>query len=309
MTRDASEPISIRVEIGEGVDPAEAIQAAEAIGGIVDDPGAVTVVITDDLDGVARRLLGDASRERDVQRAWSEASGITVDDTIVMAADCFGKGRHHIYVASHEGLHLALAQRKESTHNIRARAPRGEVATDLIVLAGIASEEYRVEQSLVDRFSGTQDALADGFASVVGDFARLVAEASEAYQMTNDVNALMQTVVARFQELLNMTAYLTTARTDAQLAAIVADIPTEIASLVLGVGWQATITAFRTLSSADIRTNQSETDRNVLTVAATIDDWLNQIGFSMTEQDDGSIYFAVLEPETWGEIHEGFEAA
>jgi hypothetical protein len=195
----------------------------------------------------------------------------------------------------HEALHVLMNRRGESLDQARtAIADHHGIHPDLIAMAGIAAEEYRVERTVKPPW----DELWLSFDRLCTAGHNAIHEAAVAYFYNHETPAIRDAVMQAFSPMTVQTAYVA-AWIDS------GDLPTpsledaELHERMLGKPWNDAIDALRKVPSADVETGRDELESMVIEIARCFDDWLAQIGFRSEVLDDGRHYFHVYEHEDW----------
>lgn len=195
----------------------------------------------------------------------------------------------------HEALHALMNRRGESLNHSRDTiADHNGVHPDVIALAGIAAEEYRVERAV----RPPQDDLWLSFESLCVAGHNAIQEAAVAYFYDHDVRAIWDTVMRAFSPMTVQAANVA-AWIDAGGLQIPRLHNPELHKRMLGEPWSNLISSFRKLPSAEVEAARNDLDRLVIEIAHRFDEWLAQIGFGCEVLNDGSLYFHVHEHEDW----------
>lgn len=286
---------------------------AEVAGEAVD----YELVITSDFEGQVRAHLeaeeaaayfqdrGDYGTA--MAKTLPQADGRAV---VVFDVRLFARGAAHPVEATfrHEALHVVLLGNGENTFDSRASlAGRSGLAPELVAMAGIAIEEFRVQLAVHERFPDDP----------WGSFQTLCAASHDAihraavdyyWDPVKDVQAFRTAVLTAFAAMSTQVGYVA-----AQMQ--VGGLPTpsledgRLDERMLGEPWKQVIARLQELPSAEERIERDELEKAVLTVAGLLDEWLIQIGFKDEPLEDGTIFFHVFEHEDWvqrGVVGEGF---
>jgi hypothetical protein len=195
----------------------------------------------------------------------------------------------------HEALHVVLAQRDESLSRSRETIlDRDGLHPDLVALAGIVAEEYRVERAVPPR----AELLWAGFEALTVAAHNAIRTAAVAYFYDHDVPAIWETVMRAFSPMTVQAAYIAAWLDAGQLPTPSLARPI-LADRMLGVAWPGVLAALRTLPDATIPANREALDTAVVNLAHRLDEWLEEIGFGCEQLDDGQLYFHVYEHEEW----------
>ncbi|MCA1690380.1 MAG: hypothetical protein LC720_08160, partial [Actinobacteria bacterium] len=154
----------------------------------------------------------------------------------------------------HEGLHIAIDERGESVAGLRRRRGSSPTAAAAIFasMAGVSSEEYRVERVL---WQESPDVRADSHLAHFGTIARRTQEticaASFRYERDLDVPVIGRTVSDAFLALATSTAYVA-AEIDATGGARDVKVDAGIYARLLGPRWRDVIEELRCLPPGDV---------------------------------------------------------
>jgi hypothetical protein len=198
----------------------------------------------------------------------------------------------------HEAFHVLLHGCGESTNESRTQlSATADIHPDLVGMAGIAAEEYRVQRATYERFPddpwGNFEALCVAAHNQIQD-----AAVSYAWDPFKDVGPIHTSVMQAFAALTTQAGYIA-----AQLDSSDQNTPAvgndALHERMLGPAWDAVIHELRKLPPADRRVGRSELDVAVLAVAERFVEWFAQIGFRVELLGDGSTFFHVYEHEDW----------
>jgi hypothetical protein len=195
----------------------------------------------------------------------------------------------------HEALHVLIHRRGESLNRSRDTiANHDGMHPDVVALAGIAAEEYRVDRCVMP----SRDELWSSFEALCIAGHNAIRHAAVAYFYDHDVQAIWDAVMRAFAPLTVQAAYAA-----AWINAEERDIPrlknAALGKRMLGESWSEVIGAFRALPLADVETSRDDLNASVIQIAHRFDDWLGEIGFGCEQLDDGSLYFHVYEHKDW----------
>jgi hypothetical protein len=288
---------------------ADALALAVArMAAIVAEATDVRLHVTDRFDDAVRAAAGAGpagaapyTQERDfgfaVAKTITQADG-SID--VIVDAGLFSRG----YQAGeagrtfeHEGLHIAIEQRGESLNDLRVhRQLAHDAAAGIFAsIAGVSSEEYRVERVL---WASSDQVRADSHLAHFGHIARRIQEtirgAATRYHHDLDVAVIGQTVSDAFLALATSTAYVA-AEIDATGGRRDVDVAADVYAELLGPRWRAVVDELRRLPPGDVPTRGDRLDAQAYRVAARLEDWLEHIGFSWKNHADGRLYFGVLD--------------
>lgn len=287
----------------EVLDRAAAVEAIAAFYEIVGDTADVGLTITSDFENEVKAHLDPAWAAAFMQDRGPYgrcmAKTIAKDDgrsVVIADVHLFLKGSPSPEpIFRHEGLHVLNHRRGESLNNSRDMiADHHGIHPDVVALAGIAAEEYRVDRTVTP----SRESLWSAFGYLCVAAHNAIHDAAVAYYYNHDVEAIWNAVLSAFSPLTVQAAYLA-AWVDADE---LDDIPTlENAALnarMLGQAWPDVVAAFRRLPAADIATPRAELDAIVIEIAQRFDAWLAEIGFGCEQVDEG-LHFHVYEHQDW----------
>lgn len=215
---------------------------------------------------------------------------------VIVDVDLFLKGAPSpVPMLRHEALHVLLHNRGESLNRSRDTiAERDGVHPDVVALAGIAAEEYRVERAVRPPW----DALWSSFEDLCAAGHNAIHEAAVAYFYYHDVEAIWDAVMRAFSPMTVQAAY-TAAWIDVRGLQTPCLEDSALDARMLGRAWPELIRAFRKLPAADVEASREELEATVIEIAHRFDDWLRVIGFGCEQLDDARLYFHVYEHENW----------
>lgn len=279
----------------------EAIVAFYAVlGGYTED---VELIVTSDFEEQVKAHLDPAwaavfTQDRGPYGRCTAKTMLKPDGRQVMVADV------HLFlehapsaepIFRHEALHALLHQRGESTNRSRETiADHDGIHPDLVAMAGIAAEEYRVDRCVTPE----RDELWSAFEALCIAAHDAIHEAAVAYYYAHNVQAIWDTVMKAFSPLTVQAAYVAAwADTDDLGTPRLGN--TVLHERMLGATWESVITALRSLPSADTEVDRGAVDAMVIAVAHQFEDWLNTIGFACELLPNEQLHFHVYEHEDW----------
>jgi hypothetical protein len=279
-----------------------AIEAIDSFWDIVEEPDRVTLIIAPEFEKEVKSHLDAelAAAFTQDRGAYGRAMGKAIpkaDGTQVVIVDIqmFLKGAPSPEpTLRHEALHVLLHQRSESSNQSRETSEDHEgLHPDMVALAGIAAEEYRVERA-VDR---PQEGIWSSFEALCAAGHDAIHTAAVAYYYDHDVEAIWRAVIGAFSPMTVQSAYLAV-WVDAAGVPVPSLADTELSERMLGEGWSEVVAAFCRLPPADTPVPHSELATAVIEIAHRFDDWLADIGFACEQVGDG-LRFDVYEHEDW----------
>ncbi|MBS1893365.1 MAG: hypothetical protein JST59_18865 [Actinobacteria bacterium] len=304
---DQSEAV---VELPPEFDQEALAEAAARFYEVIREPDRVTLTITSDFRDTVRDLVEDeeyaANYEQDREHAFAVAKSIDRSDGsihVVVYSGVFDRGRPYgspLPILEHEALHVAVSLRDESLNDLRLRNA-GEampVPRDIVAMAGVAAEEYRVERVLNSADHEGRESYGASFEDSARRVYRQIARDVEDYQGHLDVHRLAERVLNGFHALATYTGYVAAEIGAAGTTTEDLVVDEEVDDLILGPAWRATLEALVELPPADRPTPRPELDAAAMTIANRLWDWLSAIGFQVREEG-GSIHFAVSDPAQW----------
>lgn len=288
-------------------------RAVRRMDALVGHRAQVRLHVTDQFDDAIRRIVvgaggaGGAPYTQDRDFGFAVAKTISQPDgsiDVVVDAGIFGRDSQDgdaQRTFEHEGLHIAIEQRGESLNDLRVhRALAADAAAGIFAsIAGVSSEEYRVERVL---WAASGAARADSHLAHFDEIAHRIREtilgASHRYQRDLDLAVIGQTVSDAFLALATSTAYVA-AEIDATGGRRDVDVDADVYAQLLGPRWRAVIAELRRLPPGDVPTGGAHLDAQAYRVAARLEDWLEHIGFSWKNHADGVLHFGVLDAPGW----------
>jgi hypothetical protein len=306
--------VTLSVEIHASPADFDAAALTEAIArldAIVAETSRIRLHVTSGFDDAVRRAVIDRTpgpgytQERDF--GFAVAKTITQEDgsiDVIVDAGIFSLTARPGDAArtfEHEGLHIAIDERGESVAGLRRRRGSSPTAAAAIFasMAGVSSEEYRVERVL---WQGSPDVRADSHLAHFGSIARRTQEticaASFRYERDLDVPVIGRTVSDAFLALATSTAYVA-AEIDATGGARDVKVDAGIYARLLGPRWRDVIEELRCLPPGDVASVGTALDVQNDRVAACLEDWLEHIGFSWGDTSEGTLSFGVLNAAEW----------
>jgi hypothetical protein len=282
--------------------------ALQAFAEIVGDAEDYELIITSDFEEQVRERMEPelAAAFHQDRGAYGKAMAKTLrehDGRVVVVLDVrlFARDAAHPAEATfrHEALHVLLIGNGENTFDSRASlAERTDLSPELVAMAGIAVEEYRVQLAVYDRFPHDPCGSFQGLCATSHD---AIHEAAVEYcsDPSKDVQPFRVAVLAAFGAMSTQAGYVA-----AQLQ--VGGLPTPVLDddrldeRMLGEPFKQVIASLRELPPADERVERGELEAAVLRVAGLLAEWLRHIGFEDEPlDDDGGLFFHVYEHEDW----------
>jgi hypothetical protein len=192
-------------------------------------------------------------------------------------------------------LHVLTYQRGEALNSSRSGIQDHEnIHADLIAMAGVAAEEYRVDCALN---SDATDLWAT-FSYVFATTHNAIHDAAVACTRDRDIDAFRRAVITAFAALTVQPAYIA-AWLDCS------DLPTPrlddsvLDGRILGAARDGVIDAFRELPPADSATPRDELNSMVIALARRFEEWIDGIGFLPEALPGGGGYFHIHDHEDW----------
>lgn len=201
----------------------------------------------------------------------------------------------------HELCHIQHHERGEDLHGLRTRDPDRiySVPADLVAMAGIAAEEFRVETCLRTRNRERSNPHQPGFELTCRIFYRGVREVCQQYQRDQKLDPLIQGVLEYFHALATSSGYVA-----AELAAVHRGpldivLPLHIETVILGKPWRTVIERLQDFPDAGTPTPRAELEPAVIALAEALQRWLRYIGFDYANVEDGRMKFMLDAPQRW----------
>ena len=285
-------------------------EAAERFYEIVEHSDQIKLTITSDFREQVRGLVEDeeyaANYEQDREHAFALAKTIDRSDGIihvVVYSGVFDRDRPYgpaLPVLEHEALHVAVSLRGESLNDLRKRKAEEALPapSDIVAMAGVAGEEYRVERVLAGAGHEGRSPYGASFEDTARRVYRQIARDVKDYQDHLDVRRLAEGVLNGFHALATYTGYVAAEIAAAATSPREVDIDCEVDDLILGSAWEEVLEAMIELPPADHPTTRSELDDAAMRVAVCLHNWLTAIGFDLREEN-GSSHFHVRDPAQW----------
>jgi len=263
-------------------------------------PGAVTVVVAGDLASSVRSRLGDAAEGQGFsdQRHIGTVAGKTLrapggKATVVLSAELLYRGSPQntraVRLFAHEGGHVALHQRGESSSGVRERRSLRTAEGWFAELGAHAIEEYRIQSALRERGLRCYDihlpSLPNTLATIVQGFRAAYYRQPLAFSY--------QDATECFHNLVTKLAYV---------AAEVPSAPPEVSQTLreiaqtaewarlVGPSWQPFLTALAGAPFSDTPWDQDTLDAASLASVPALRDWFRHVGFTMEDRPT-SLYF------------------
>jgi hypothetical protein len=286
---------------------AEAVQCLQEIVGTADR---VNLTITSEFRDRVRELVEDedcaANYEQDREHAFTLAKVIHRSDgsiEVVVYAGLFDRARPYgspLAVFEHEALHVAITLRDESLNDLRIRNAGANlpVPSDIVAMAGVASEEYRVERLLAAAGHEGRTPYGASFEDAARRVHRQIARDVDEYRDHLDIRRLAGGVLGGFHALATYTGYVAGEIAAAGASPKEFGVAEEVDDQILGPAWREVLEALIELPPADQPTARSELDDLAMKVAERLQDWLTAIGFEVREVK-GFVNFQVLNPAQW----------
>ena len=298
------------VELPPEFDQEAMAEAARLFWEVVGQTDRVHLMVTSEFRDKVRELVEDeqyaANYEQDREHAFAVAKSIDRSDGsihVVVYSGVFHRDRPFgspLPVLEHEALHVAVSLRDESLNDLRIRKAGEELPapSDIVAMAGVASEEYRVELALAGAGHEGRVPYGVSFEESARRVYRQIKKDVKNYQGHRDIRLLAEGVLNGFHALATLTGYVA--------AEIKADdvLPTEFAvadevdDLILGPAWRAVLEALVELPPADRTAPRPELDDAAKRVAERLWAWLSAIGFDLREEGEIT-HFEVLDPAHW----------
>jgi hypothetical protein len=305
---EAEDGIDIYEELGvagwpETLDRDAAVDAMVAFYTIVGDVDNVQLIITSEFEKTVKEHLEPewAAVFAQERGAYERVAGKTIpkadgSQVVVIEVGLFGVGNADpVPTVRHEAFHALMNRRGESLDTSREPVDNeDDLHPDIVAMAGIAAEEYRVERA-VERQPTT---LWDSFQALCVAAHDVIHDASAAYGRDHDVQAIWNKVMGAFSAMTvqaaNVAAWLHCA--DRPMPALG---NAELAARMLGESWPAVIESFRQLPPADVETPRKSLENAVMEIADRLDDWLADIGFRCLTSEGARLDSRVYENARW----------
>lgn len=305
------------VELPEGYDWDALERCREIFFGKLEHPDRVKITLTSQFDETVKELVEDKdyaeaySRERPL--AYALAKTIPHSDgttTLVADIELFAEDQPYgppEETFAHEALHVRTIERAETLSDLRLRNEGRELGhyQDFIAMAGVACEEYRVERALWAAGRRSESFHLAELERVAKIFYNQVREACRQYQRDLQVFPVAKAVMNEFHALVTSSAYVAAELGPAEGPWESVGVEDELDKLVFGEPWRAVIAHLQKLPAADVPAPREELDAIAIGLAALLEDWLEEIGFTIEQVDEENVEFKLLAPWQWA--FPGFE--
>jgi hypothetical protein len=297
-------------DLPDEFDRAALVRCIQVFNEIIEKPERVRTTVTSEFVDAVRmvhedkeyadayeqdRPLGFAMAKTIVQ---SDGSVDLIVDSRVFHADTPAGVPEELF--EHEAHHVAISERGETLSDVRIRHQGASfpVYSDLIAMAGVACEEFRIEGLLRRKRQSPSGGHLSGFEKQARTFYREGRDACQAYQRDLDVEAVARAVLDAFHGLATSSAYVAAELLAAGKDAADLEFSEAIDAVVLGERWRDVLVALQQLPLADIATDRAELDEHAFQVAERLSQWLKHIGFTVEAVDEGTD-FRILRPVRW----------
>lgn len=275
------------------------------LGQVVEHPERVRLTIAGDFPQAVRDRVADESYAKSygADRLFGRAVAKTIpqaDGTIDLVVDAWllYKG---VPVADverlfhHEGLHIALQQRGESTHDVRLRRGYGETTNRGYFggVTGIMVEEYRVERALAEAGRWPHDSVTDSFHQAVDEFGDACFDGITLRYPGEPIDRAFRTILSSFSQLATYTGYVA-GEYHASGKTRQPTIRPATRQRLLGHEWDEVVEQLGAIPSAAAATDPGDLETAVWKIADLVERWLERIGFTLKDLPGGESYFDVL---------------
>jgi len=228
----------------------------------------------------AKTFPGDGPKATVVMNAaivWRKARDAIKD---INVPRCFG----------HEGRHVALHQRGEHTHDARRRRNLMTAERVFVGRAGIMIEEYRVERALCAAGMPAGRLYIDSLSGSIPRIHAAMADAARARWNGGDIAPCIQAVLGAFDQLTTLLGYVA-AHVAAEATPLDGVSATPEWERLVGSRWTRVQELLSAVPHADESWSADALVRGVDELAAELREWLEDIGFSLDDRDDGNCWF------------------
>lgn len=298
------------VELPHEFDQEALAEAAERFWEVVGHSERVHLMVTSEFRDQVRELVEDeeyaAAYEQDREHAFAVAKTIDRSDGsihVVVFSGMFHRDRPFgspLPMLEHEGLHAAASLREESLSDLRIRNAGKELPapSDIVAMAGVAAEEYRVELALASAGHEGRVPYGASFDDSARRVHNQIARDVKDYQDHLDVGRLAEGVLNGFHALATLSGYVAAEIKAAGGTPEEFVVAEEVDDLILGPAWRAMLEALMELPPADRPTPRPELDDAAMRVAGRLWAWLDEIGFDL-RAEGGATHFKILDPMQW----------
>jgi hypothetical protein len=304
MTANDEDPLGLG-DWPDELDRDAVLPAMEAFIEVVGDTDDCELVITSDFENQVKARLAPALAEAFAQNrgdyGTAMAKTLRHDGRKVVVFDVrlFARGAPPPEATfRHEAFHVLLDRSGESVwDSYSLLVSQSDVFPDLVGMASIAAEEYRIQRAVYDRFPddpwGSFEALCEAGHNKIH-------EAAVAYYWdpAKDVQPVMSSVMQAFSAMTTQAGYIAAQLEEANRATPKLG-NADLHERMLGEEWHTVVAELRKLPPADQRVDREELERAILRIAARFEKWLEQMGFRAEVLDEGNTFFRVYEHEDW----------
>jgi hypothetical protein len=298
------------VELPPEFDQEALVEAVQRFQEITGGSDRVNLTITSEFRDQVRELVEDeeyaANYEQDREHGFTLAKVIDRSDGsihVLVYSGLFDRARPFgspLAVLEHEALHVGVSLRGESLNDLRIRNAGTQlpVPSDVVAMAGVACEEYRVERLLAAAGHEDRESYGALFDEAARRVFRQIARDVSEYQEHLDVRRLAGGVLGGFHALATYTGYVAGEIAAGGLLPEEFDVADDVDALILGPTWRQVLGGMLQLPPADQPAPRLTLDDLAMKVAERLQDWLTATGFDLRE-DDGFVHFEVRDPAKW----------
>jgi hypothetical protein len=303
--------MSESAELPEGYDWSALDRCREIFFGELEHPERVRIMLTSRFDETVKELVEDKdyaeAYSRDRPLAYALAKMIPHSDgttTLVADIELFAEDQPHgppEATFAHEALHVMTAERAETLSDLRLRNEGRDYGhyQDFIAIAGVACEEYRVERALWVAGKRSESFHLVQLERAAKIFYNQVRQACGQYQRDLQVFPVAKAVMTEFHALVTSSAYVAAELGPPEGPVASIGVEDDLDALVFGEPWRAVITHLQMLPAADVSAPREELDAIAIGLAELLEDWLEEIGFTIEQVDEETIEFKLLAPWQW----------
>jgi hypothetical protein len=196
-------------------------------------------------------------------------------------------------LAAHEAYHAVIHQRSEDLpdiqkrHQLEAYSEKGVFGG----LAGCAAEEFRVERAVGEDGMGLDLSHHRGLPDVLEGFRARIMDGINLRYPNEPIDRCMQTVITGFHQVTMALAYIAADEVAGGPAA--AKYGEQLWGRLVGDHYDRFRDGLARFPSASTPSRIHELDRLAFSLALILQDWLEHVGFTVKDMDEG-FYFDVL---------------
>jgi len=161
-----------------------------------------------------------------------------------------------------------------------------------LAIAGVTAEEFRIERALGEAGSWPTAEYRENVVGILEAFAAEVLYGVVLRYPSEPIDRTCSTVLTAFSTLTTLGGYLA-AEEIASGGERSPDTTSPMWRRYVGTAWPPLVEALSAIPSAAVRRTREELDLLVEPVAAACEEWLEVVGFTLADLEEG-VYFDVL---------------